>query len=119
VVVANPRNLSAKASITDITAEVENDQQESVMKLAQAHEMLAKIIHSALHKDLQLLEKSTRWVTKMLYEEMKKGKSESVCGDQGDDRSNFLKILYSILTIGETARVKNELAGLTLTQETL
>jgi predicted Zn-dependent protease len=76
--VAYPRNLKAKASITDITAEVENDQRESVMKLAEAHEMLAKMIHSALYKDLQLSQKSTRWVAKMLYEEMKKGKSESV-----------------------------------------
>jgi hypothetical protein len=48
------------------------------MKLTQAHEMLAKMIHSALHKDLQLPQKLTRWVMKMLYEEMKKGKSESV-----------------------------------------
>jgi hypothetical protein len=47
---------------------------ERVSWLAQAHKMLAKIIHSYL----QLSEKSTRWVTKMLYEEMKKGKSESV-----------------------------------------
>jgi hypothetical protein len=44
VAVADPRNLHSKAFITNITAEVENDQRESVMKLAQAHEMLAKII---------------------------------------------------------------------------
>jgi hypothetical protein len=60
---------------------VENDQWESVMKLAQAHEMLAKMIHSALHKDLQLSQKLTKLVTKMLYKEMKKRKSESVWGD--------------------------------------
>ncbi len=54
----------------------------------------------------------------MLYKEMKKGKKESVWGDHGDDCHNFLKILYTVLTIGETARVKNELASLTLTQET-
>jgi hypothetical protein len=78
VAVAEPRNLNARDSITNITAEVENDQPESVMKLAQAHEMLDKMIHSALHKNLQLSQKLTRWVTKMLYEEMKKGKRESV-----------------------------------------
>jgi hypothetical protein len=78
VEVADPRNLAAKASITNTTAEVENDQQESVMKLVQDHEMLIKMIHSALHKDLQFSQKSTRWVTKMLYELMKKRKSESV-----------------------------------------
>ncbi len=87
------------------------------MKLAQDHEMLAKMIHSTLHKDLQLPQKSTRWVMKMLYEEMKKGKSESVWGDHGDNRRNFLKIWYTVLTIGETARVKTELADLALTQE--
>jgi hypothetical protein len=42
------------------------------MKLAQAHKMLAKMIPGALHKDLQLSQKSTLWVTKMLYEEMNK-----------------------------------------------
>jgi uncharacterized membrane-anchored protein YhcB (DUF1043 family) len=78
VVVADPRNLNAKYSITNFTAEVENDQQESVIKFAQAHEMLAKMIQSAFHKNLQLSQKSTRWVTKMRYEEMKKGKRESV-----------------------------------------
>jgi hypothetical protein len=40
----------------------------SVMKLAQADEMLAKMIHSSLHKDLELSQKTTRWVTKMLCE---------------------------------------------------
>ncbi len=114
---ADQRNLNSKASITDITTEVENDQQENVMKLAQVHEMLAKMIHSTLHKDLQLSQKSTRWVTKMLYEGMKKGKSESVWGNHSDDRCNFMTMLYNILTIGESARVKNELAGLTHTQE--
>jgi hypothetical protein len=74
VAVADLRNLNAKDSITDITAEVENDQRESVMKLAQAHEKLANMIHSALHKNLQISQKSTRWVTKMLHDEMKKGK---------------------------------------------
>ncbi len=51
VAVADLRNLNAKDSITVIIAEVEN-QRESVMKLAQAHEMLAKMIHSTLHKNL-------------------------------------------------------------------
>jgi hypothetical protein len=32
--VVDSRNLNAKASITDITAEMENDQRESVMKPA-------------------------------------------------------------------------------------
>jgi hypothetical protein len=52
--VADQRNLNAKDSITDITAVVENDRQENVMKLTQAHEMSANMIHGTLHKDLQL-----------------------------------------------------------------
>ncbi len=58
----------------DIAAEVENDQQESIMKLTQAHEMSAKMIHGTFHENLQLSQKSTSWVTKMLNEEIKKGR---------------------------------------------
>jgi hypothetical protein len=38
----------AKISIADITAEVENDLQESVRKLAQAHDVSARMVHAAL-----------------------------------------------------------------------
>ncbi len=37
------------------------------------------MIHAALHKDLQLSKKSAWWVTKRLYEEMKK---ETVSGSE-------------------------------------
>jgi hypothetical protein len=33
---------------------VENDRRESIMKLAQAHDVSAKMVHSILHNDLQL-----------------------------------------------------------------
>ncbi len=49
---------------------------------------------------------------------MKKDESERVWGDHGDDRHNFLIILYNFLTTGKSVWVKKELAGLTLTQET-
>jgi hypothetical protein len=39
---ADQRNLTAKAFIADIAAEVENDWRESVMKLAQAHDVSNK-----------------------------------------------------------------------------
>ncbi len=39
VAAANQRHLNEKASIADIAAEVENGQQESVRKLAQAHDV--------------------------------------------------------------------------------
>jgi hypothetical protein len=45
---ADQRNLTAKASIANITTEVENDRQENVKKLAQAQNMLAKTVHEIL-----------------------------------------------------------------------
>jgi hypothetical protein len=69
--VADQRNLNPKASIAEIAVEVENDQQESVMKLAQAHDRSAPTVHATLYKDLQLSKKSARWVTKTLYKKMK------------------------------------------------
>jgi hypothetical protein len=52
------RHLNAKVSITDVTAKVENDQRESVRKLAQAHGMLTKMIHSS--QDLQPFKRLVR-----------------------------------------------------------
>jgi hypothetical protein len=51
---ADQRNITATVSIDDITAEVENDRRESVMKLAQAHDVSVKMVHTTLHKDLPL-----------------------------------------------------------------
>jgi hypothetical protein len=45
---ADQRRLIAKASIADITAKVENDLQETVRKLLQAHDVSAKTAHTAL-----------------------------------------------------------------------
>jgi hypothetical protein len=36
------------------------------MKLAQVYDMLAEMVQTTLHKNLQLSKKSARWVTKML-----------------------------------------------------
>jgi hypothetical protein len=53
-VAADQRNFTATVSIADIAAEVENDRQESVMKLAQAHDVSVKTVQATLHKDLML-----------------------------------------------------------------
>ncbi len=45
---ADQRNLTAKAAITDIAAKVENDHRESLRKLAQAYDMSARTVHAAL-----------------------------------------------------------------------
>jgi hypothetical protein len=51
---ADQRNRTAMVIIAGIPAEVENDHRESVMKLAQAHDVSAKTVHAILHNDLQL-----------------------------------------------------------------
>jgi hypothetical protein len=51
---ADQRNFTTTVSIADIAAEVENDRCESVMKLAQAHDVSVKTVHATLHKDLPL-----------------------------------------------------------------
>jgi predicted Zn-dependent protease len=58
--VVNQRHLNAKASVADITIEVENDQWETARKLAQAPSLASKTVHATLHKDLQLSKKSAR-----------------------------------------------------------
>jgi hypothetical protein len=45
--VADLRHLNAKVSIAKITAEVENDWQESARKLAQAHGVLTNTVEKA------------------------------------------------------------------------
>jgi hypothetical protein len=59
----------------------------SVLKLTQAHDMLTKTVHPTLYKDPQLSKMSARWVTKMLYEKMKK------------DRLKMCKAVKSIISV--------------------
>ncbi len=61
-----------KVSIMDIAAEMENDRQESVVKLAQAMVCLQKQFTPLFIRIQQLSKKTARWVTNMLYEETKK-----------------------------------------------
>jgi hypothetical protein len=68
---ADQRNLIAKASIADIAAEVENDQREHVKKLAQAHDMSARIVYSVLMSMAKISKKSARCVNKQFSMEMK------------------------------------------------
>ncbi len=53
-VTADQRNLTTTVSIANIAAKVENDRLESVMKLAQAHDVLVKTVQATLHKNLPL-----------------------------------------------------------------
>ncbi len=66
VVAADQRNLNTKA------AELENDWQENVRKLAQALDVSARTVYAALMRTAKLSKKSARWVIKRLSLKMKK-----------------------------------------------
>jgi hypothetical protein len=117
-VAADRRNLTRKAAITDISAEVEDDQQESVMKLAWAHDVSAKRVHVILHKNLQLSKKSARWGTKMLYKETKKERLRSCeAVSKMITHCSFLTLLDNFITVGESAGNEEQTGRLILTQE--
>jgi hypothetical protein len=86
------------------------------MKLAQAHSVLAKMVHATLHKELQLSKKSARWVTKMLCEEMKKEQLRT-CKEVMLMIACLLTILDSFSLLVSWSVVKSYLGVLTLTQE--
>ncbi len=69
---ADQRNRITKASIADMAAKVENDRQENVTKLAQAHDVTARTLYAALMRTAKLSKRSARWVNKRLSLEMKK-----------------------------------------------
>jgi hypothetical protein len=51
-------------SIDNIAAELKNDQREC-HETHSAQDVSVKMVHATLHKDLQVLKKSARWVTKL------------------------------------------------------
>jgi hypothetical protein len=55
-----------------MAAEVENDRQENVRKLAQALKVSARAVYAALMRMAKLSKKSARWVNKRSSLEMKK-----------------------------------------------
>jgi hypothetical protein len=54
-----------------MATELENDWRENVRKLAQALDMLAKMVYAALMRTAKLSKKLARWVKKRLSLEMK------------------------------------------------
>jgi hypothetical protein len=66
------RNLITKASIADIAAEGKNDRRENVRKLAQAHDVSARMVYAALMRTAKLSKRSARCVNKWFSMEMKK-----------------------------------------------
>ncbi len=54
---ADQRNLNTKASIADMAAELENDRQENVRKLAEALDVSAKMVYAPLMRTVKLSKK--------------------------------------------------------------
>jgi hypothetical protein len=88
-------------SIAGIVAEMKNDRRESVMKLAQDHDVLAKTVHATLHKS-----EVGQVGDQTALQENKEGAIQNMTGDLSDDRSGFLTILDNVLTVGVSARGK-------------
>ncbi len=55
-----------------MAAELENDRQENVRKLAQALDMSARMVYAALMRTARLSKKSARWVKKWFSLKIKK-----------------------------------------------
>jgi hypothetical protein len=100
---ADQKNLTATVSIAYIAVKVENDHQEIVMKLAQAHDVSVETVHATLHKDLPLLgswpaERSNcftrRWRRSL--------------GDHSDNRHSFLTISDNVLNVDWSAGCKKQ-----------
>jgi hypothetical protein len=62
------------AFITDVTPNIEKDQQVTVKKLAMAYGVWMTVVHNTLHQDFNLSKKSARCISKLLTYDMKKGR---------------------------------------------
>ncbi len=98
---ADQRNLAAKASIADIAAEVENDQQESVIKLTKAHDRLKLFTPLFTRICSSKRSRPGEWPNFI----MRRWRSDWECTRNlgGYDRHGFLTILENVLTVGESA----------------
>ncbi len=93
---ANQRFLNAKASIADITTEVENDRWESVRKLAQAPDVSTS---AALKKVGQLSDQNGLLRFATIWRRSDSGQ-QNVCNDE---RHRFLTISDNVLNVVEKA----------------
>jgi hypothetical protein len=98
-VAADQRNLTVTMSIAGITAKVENDRRESVMKLAQAHDVSPKTVHAILHKELPLSVSGTAERSNC-FTRRQRGAIQNVTSDHSGDRRS----LANFLTVGRSAR---------------
>ncbi len=99
---ADQRNLTATVSIADIAAKVEKDHQESVMKLAQAHDVSAKTVHATLHKIC-----CSQEVSQLSNQTALRGDEE---GAIQNVLHGFLTMMDNVLSIGGSAGGKKQAA---------
>ncbi len=95
---ADQRKLNAKVSITDITAEVENDWWEC-HKTCWGPWWFGLKSPRTLHKDLQL-QRSRLGGWPKCHTRRWEGAIKNMRDDHGNDRRDFLTILDNILTVG-------------------
>ncbi len=104
---ADQRILNVKASIVYISAEVENDWQESAKKLAQIYEIEKKGSHhssqgsEALKKVCHACDRTALWANE-------EGVSGNAWSDRGDNHWDFLTILDNSLTVCESAGTEEQ-----------
>jgi hypothetical protein len=99
----NPKNRIRTASIiAAVTASVEQDRCQSVKSLAAAHEVSMYTIHSILHKDLGLENKSARWLPKLLSEEQKEERVRTCRAFIAAIQRRSMAMLQNIVTMDET-----------------
>jgi hypothetical protein len=66
------RKVKDPTFFADFAAEIASNNRVNIRKLAHAHGVSTKTIHTTLHEDLNLSKKSARWVSRFFNKEMKK-----------------------------------------------
>jgi hypothetical protein len=66
------RHIRNLPLVAKIATKVKSDRHVTTKKLARAHGVSTKTIHTTLQKDLNLSKKLARWVPKLLNDNMKK-----------------------------------------------
>jgi hypothetical protein len=93
-------------SIADSAAKVENDRQECVMKLLQAHDVSVKTVHATLHRICRFQEVGQLSnQTALLGDE---GVIQNVSGNHSDDHRGFLTISDNVLIVGGSVGGKKQ-----------
>jgi hypothetical protein len=100
-----------------MAAELENDQQENVRKLAQALDVLARMVYAALMRVAKLSKKSSRGVEKWFSLKMKKERFRTCEAAEAMAAAILRQSQTTFSLLERQPGAKSELAGLILAQE--